>query len=276
MLRNGGAPRVSVFAIALSAAAVAAPCTQAKTTGPPARASIIGGAKANFADWPFAAAVFRKGRFHCSASVIAPTKVLTAAHCVDGFNPANLRVVTGRFKLSDRLSGEEFTAVAAVPHPDYHEMQIHDVGVITLDHPTSSPPVNLPSAEQAPTLGLPGQFLRVAGWGARNPFGFNLAKVLRSAVEQVRADPRCRKAYRKLYVVPAMLCAAGRRIKKFGRPAIHETACTGDSGGPLVADLPTGATVIGTVSFGGAFCGLGVAPTVYSRASDSLAFIESA
>ena len=262
--------------IALFSAAIAFPEAPAEAGGKRARASIIGGKKADFAAWPFAAAIFRKGRYHCSGAVIAPTKVLTAGHCVDGIRPSNLAVITGRFKLSDASTGRVYGVAAAVPHPDYHREQIHDVGVITLNTRTFSPPVALPTAAEGLSYGYPGQFLRVGGWGARNPFGFRLSKVLRSATERIRTDRRCRRAYRKLYTVPAMICATGRRIKKFGRPKVHETACSGDSGGPLVADLPRGPVVIGTVSFGGAFCGLGAAPTVYSRVSDSLSFIAGA
>jgi secreted trypsin-like serine protease len=265
----------AVFAIALAATSGAAPAA-GEGREHRARAAIIGGQSADFAQWPFAAAILRKGRFHCSGAVIAPTKVLTAGHCVDGFSPANLAVIIGRFNLVDRATGAIFGVAAATPHPDYHEMQIHDVGVITLDAATAAPPVKLPTAEEGLTHGYPGQQLRIAGWGARAPFGFNLSKVLRSATETIRVDRRCRRAYRKLYVVPAMICANGRALKKYGRPRIHETACTGDSGGPMVADLPRGPVVIGTVSFGGAFCGLGAAPTVYSRVFDSLGFISTA
>lgn len=275
MARYGRARVAAVALLAVLIAASALPGAAAEPREPRARASIIGGTQANFAQWPFAAAVFRKNRFHCSGSVIAPTKVLTAGHCVDGFRPSNLTVVTGRFKLSDDSTGDTFRAIAAVPHPDYHERQIHDVGVITLDRATAAPPISLPTAAEGATFGYPGQFLRVGGWGARNPFGFKLSKVLRAATEQIRADRRCRRAYSNLYLAPAMICASGRRIKKYGRPSIHETACIGDSGGPLVADLAMGPVVIGTVSFGGAFCGLGAAPTVYSRVSDSLAFIAA-
>jgi trypsin len=264
-----------VCALALSAGLAAVPAQASKGEGPVAGKSIIGGKAANFADWPYATAIYRKGRFHCSGSVIAPTKVITAAHCVDGFNPANLAVITGRGRPSDRTTGQGFAVVSAVPHPDYHETQTHDVGVITLAGTTTSPPVPLPTLEEAAALGLPGQYARVAGYGARNPFGFSLAKVLKNAVEQIRSVPRCRRAYGKLFQPTAMICALGRKIKKYGRPFIHETACTGDSGGPLVADTPNGARLIGTVSFGGSFCGLGASPTVYSRVSDSLGFILS-
>jgi trypsin len=276
MVAKGRGLAVAVAcALTLSAGLAVAPSQASKGGGPVAGKSIIGGKPANFGDWLYATAIYRKGRFHCSGEVISPTKVLTAAHCVDGFNPVNLSVVTGRVRPSDPATGQGFAVAAAVPHPDYHETQTHDVGVITLAGTTTSPPVELPTPEEAAALALPGQFARVAGYGARNPFGFALSKVLKDAVEQIRSVPRCRRAYGKLFQTTAMICALGRKIKKYGRPFIHETACTGDSGGPLVQDTPNGPRLVGTVSFGGAFCGLGFTPTVYARVSDALPFIQS-
>ena len=268
--RSGRAATLCAVALAAAVPAATAAADERR-----ASASIIGGQRADPAQWPFVAAVLHRGKFHCSGSVIAPTKVLTAAHCLDGFKPTRLAVVTGRIDHRHDPGGQVFGVVAATPHPDFHERQVHDVGVITLDGPTTATPVLLPTPEEGATHGFPGQFLRVAGWGARHPFGIRIPTALHAATEQIRADRRCRRAYRKLFVVTTMICSTGRRIKGFGRPRIHETACSGDSGAPLVADVARGAIVIGTVSFGGAFCGLGAAPTVYSRVSDSLGFIAT-
>jgi secreted trypsin-like serine protease len=72
-----------------------------------------------------------------------------------------------------------------------------------------------------------------------------------------------------------MVCALGARRKHGGRLKIHTSACSGDSGGPLVADIATGPVEVGIVSFGGALCGLPAAPSVYSRISSSLDFINA-
>jgi secreted trypsin-like serine protease len=268
---------ISVCALLSSAAVGTAPAEAGDGArgGARARASIIAGGTADIAGFPYVVAVFRKGRLHCGASVISPTKVLTAAHCVEGFDPAKLSVISGSARLSDQTVGEVTAVATAVPHPDYVDTQVHDIGVITLVNAISAPPIPLPTPEEGAALGLPGQMMHVAGWGARNPFGFSLSKVLMQTTETIRTDRRCRRAYRMLFSAPAMLCALGRKLKRFGRPFIHTTACSGDSGGPLVADTTTGTVAVGTVSFGGAFCGLGAAPTVYSRVSDSLSFIQS-
>jgi hypothetical protein len=118
--------------------------------------------------------------------------------------------------------------------------------------------------------------MRVAGYGATNPFGSHLSGFLKSTIEQSRTDNRCLKAYtRDLFAPESMICALGAKRKKPGRFKIHTSACSGDSGGPLVADTVTGPVEVGTVSYGGALCGLPAAPTVYSRVSASLDFINA-
>jgi secreted trypsin-like serine protease len=72
-----------------------------------------------------------------------------------------------------------------------------------------------------------------------------------------------------------MICALGKKRKRAGRFKIHTSACTGDSGAPLVADTARGPIELGTVSFGGALCGLPQAPSVYSRVSSALDFINT-
>ncbi len=264
---------IAVLACAAAIGACALPSTAA--AAPRAHASIVGGGRADLAQWPFAVAIFRKGHMHCSGSVIGPTKVLTAGHCVDGFNLANFQVIIGRPTLRDTSVGQSIGVVSGRVHPDFEQTGLHDVAVLNLAAPTSVTPVALATPEQNAATTPVGAQMRVAGYGATNPFGSHLSGFLKATIEQSRADSRCLKAYtRDLFAPESMICALGALKKKPGRFKIHTSACSGDSGGPLVADTATGPVEVGTVSYGGALCGLPAAPTVYSRVSASLDFIN--
>ena len=260
--------------LACAGALLSCALPSAPAAAPLARSSIVGGGTANPADWPFAVAIFRKGRLHCGGSVVSPTRILTAGHCVDGFNLANFTVIIGRPNLRDAAAGESIPVVSGRVHPDFEQTGLHDVATLELAHPTTVAPVTLatPGINTAATgVGAP---LRVAGYGAVNPFGVHLSPILKSTYETVRTDRRCLKAYtRDLFAPESMICSLGALRKHAGKFKIHSSACSGDSGGPLMADTSSGPVEVGTVSFGGALCGLPQAPSVYSRVSDSLAFI---
>lgn len=266
--------RLLICALALAVVAAAPAYGGGKGKAPVAGKSVIGGKKVKFANWAFTVAIQRKGRLHCGGSVIAPTKILTAAHCLEGFGVSRLSVAANRPKLTRRGVGETIGVVSAVAHPDYVFNQAHDVGVITLAAPTTSPPVVLATPELDAELSRPGRRLRVAGWGAQNPLGVHLSRILKRTTERVHSPRRCKRAYRRLFRTSSMICALGKRLRRYGRARIHASACSGDSGGPLVADTPAGPVETGIVSFGGPFCGFTGAPTVYSRVSDSLDFIN--
>ena len=267
--------RSLIAALVCASALGACVLPSAAAAAPRARASVVGGGRADPAQWPFAVAIFRKGHMHCSGSVIGPTKVLTAGHCVAGFNLANFQVIIGRPTLRDAAVGQAIGVTSGRVHPDFEQTGLHDVAVLNLAQPTSVTPVALATPDQNAATTPVGAQLRVAGYGATNPFGSHLSGFLKTTIEQSRADSRCLKAFtRDLFAPESMICALGALKKNPGRFKIHTSACSGDSGGPLVADTATGPIEVGTVSYGGALCGLPAAPTVYSRVSSSLDFIN--
>jgi secreted trypsin-like serine protease len=213
---------------------------------------------------------------HCTGSVIGPTRVLTAAHCLFGFNLANFQVITSRPDLRNASAGQVVQVSGGHVHPDFEQTALHDVGVLDLAEPVAVPPVQLATSAINAAATFPGAQLSVSGYGATKPFGVHLSPFLKTTVEVVRTDQRCLRAYsRDLFAPDSMICALGAKRKHPGKFKIHTSACSGDSGGPLVATTATGPVQIGTVSFGGALCGLPASPTVYSRVSSSLDFINN-
>ncbi len=275
-MKRSARNRSLLAAIACATALTAGALPSTAAAAPRAHSSIVGGSGANPAEWPYAVAIFRKGHMHCSGSVIGPTEVLTAGHCVAGFNLANFQVIIGRPRLRDAAVGQSVGVVSGRVHPDFEQTGLHDVAVLNLAQPTGAPPIALATPDQNAATTVAGARLQVAGFGATNPFGTHLSGFLKATTEKVRTDRRCLKAYTQdLFAPESMICALGARRKKAGRFKIHTTACSGDSGGPLVANTATGPIEVGTVSFGGALCGLPAAPTVYSRVSSSLDFIDA-
>jgi trypsin len=269
--------RLSIIAMAaVCMASVAAGTASAGQGGVKTGKYIVGGGPADYSKWPFTVALLRSGRFACGGTVIAPTKVLTAAHCIERIAPTKMAIIANRPQIDARGTGEVIGVTAAVAHPDYAETHRHDMAVLTLSRATTAPAVTLANPDENNLGTQVGAELRVAGWGAKNPFGVKLAHFIKETTEKVRTTRRCRHVYGKFEFAPiSMICTLGARLSRFKQFPVHSSACSGDSGGPLMADLPSGPRQVGIVSYGGSICGIPGAPTVYSRVSAGLDFIAA-
>ncbi|MCP2250125.1 serine protease [Lentzea aerocolonigenes] len=211
--------------------------------------AIVGGTPARVADTPWVVAITTTdGQLICGGALVAPDKVVTAAHCatikgVVGRNqrPAEqLRVVAGRTDL--RATGEGIEAAVATVwrHPEYKDVtKGDDVAVLTLAR-------SLPYRTIA--LGEVGEDGVVLGWG-RTAESSPPAMTLRKVTVPILPDAEC-VAKEPDYRPGAMLCAG-----RGGRDA-----CAGDSGGPLVVR----GRLAGVVSFGRG-CARADEPGVYTR-----------
>jgi secreted trypsin-like serine protease len=260
--------RVLVVLAAVSAcmAYVAAPA------GAVFRPQVLGGAQATMARWPFIAALVQHnqnafdGQF-CGGSVIAPSVVLTAAHCVSGSSPSSTDVVTGRAQLSSN-TGQRLGIRAIVVDPSYNaNTEHHDAALLLLSSPTRSPAVGLAGTSDGPLL-TPGAPLSVAGWGLLDNNG-DAPDLLHAATIEALRTGNCQNAYGS-DVAPSLMVCAG--IPRAGAA----DACQGDSGGPLVSAGGGQTQLVGIVAFGGERCGDPSAPGVYTRVSAELPWITRA
>ena len=267
------------IALALALAAVGIGASPPPAAGAPAAGkAIVGGHKAGTRAWGFTVALRERGfGFFCTGSLIAPDRVLTAAHCVRRAKPRKMRVIVGSPWAAGPRAGRSIRVRRARIDPDYNpRLDRRDVAVITLRLPSAAPPIALPSVREAAKATRPGRKVHSAGWGARSPWGFRLAKRLKSTRERVYPNRLCQRFYLKSgFDSASMICVLGAAAPRLhSRFLLGTTSCTGDSGGPLVARTRAGPRLVGVVSVGPIPCGGG--PSIYARVSSELGFIRRA
>ncbi|MFI6942587.1 S1 family peptidase [Streptomyces sp. NPDC050418] len=256
-------------AAALVAAAVAVPLAAPLPAS--ADSVVIGGSPVQVSDSPWAVALASRDRFggtragqFCGGAVVAPTTVLTAAHCLSEEvlgapleDVEDLRVIAGRNDLRE-AGGREVPVRRAWVNEEYDPFtNAGDLAVLTLENPLPADHV-IPMAPAGDRAYEAGARARVYGWGDTTGQG-DYARSLRAARVQVLPDTACEAAYPGTadgtYLRDVMLCA--------GEPEGGRDACQGDSGGPLVAR----GRLIGLVSWGSG-CGQAGSPGVYTRISE--------
>ncbi|MFI6101446.1 S1 family peptidase [Lentzea sp. NPDC051213] len=212
---------------------------------------IIGGERAKIEVNPWVVYLTDdNGAQFCGGTIVAPTKVLTAAHCALGRSPRELRVVAGREDKQDRDSGVSVTPADIWIHKQYSAAdEGEDVAVLTLKKPLEYPP--LPIADLTDrALYQPGTELRALGWGRTSENG-KTSRFLLQATLPVLPDAFCEETYPQ-FVRSDMFCA--------GFAAGKVDTCQGDSGGPLVAN----GKLVGITSWGEG-CARKNKPGVYVR-----------
>jgi secreted trypsin-like serine protease len=240
---------------------------------------IVGGGKANAAGWQFAVAIEQKRRLICSGSLIAPTKVLTAAHCAKGGKRKQLSVFAASPSIAPKRRLPRIKVTGVVIDPTYNGRKVErDFAVLTLASAPEARPIALPTRAESKTATRPGRIVRTGGFGTRSAWGFNVAWRLKATKELVFASRVCDRLFGKErgFQQATMICALGKRVRRFhSRLPYYSTSCIGDSGGPVVANTPGGPRLVGVVSAGPFPCGLG-APSLYARVSSRLGFIRRA
>jgi Ca2+-binding RTX toxin-like protein len=247
---------------------------------------IVGGNTTTIAEWPWHAAVTLNPAFYpgngfqrqfCGGSLVAPTIIVTAAHCVhkagNTFYPVSDHAsITGRTTLSNSSQGQEiawsnyFIFVDGSGKPLFNPQTFDwDVVFAQLASPSpssNSTPIQIAGASEAAFWAPGNENAWTTGWGTTSSGGSRSDTLREVNIDRI-ADSTCgaSTSYGSFFHTETMVCA--------GEMAGGQDSCQGDSGGPLVTPVGSGAfRLFGDTSWGNG-CGLPNFPGVYGRVAQN-------
>ncbi|MEV6521250.1 serine protease [Longispora sp. NPDC051575] len=258
--------RRTLLVLAAATATLAAPATA--LAAPPA--NIVGGEEASTADRPWLVALVsakyypnRANVSHqfCGGTLVTPTKIVTAAHCVSGLQAKYVQVVAGRTDLRTQAGDVRQVSAIAV-HASYRSVEKgDDVAVLTLSQALNRR--TLPVVASTDTnLYAAGTTAAIMGWGDTYAGQGDGSPTLLAATVPVTSNADCTDAYGRRYLKAKMVCA--------GYPEGGVDTCQGDSGGPFVIN----GKLAGVVSWGDGCADPGV-PGIYTRLTSYSGWISN-
>ncbi len=266
---------ILVLGVVITSAAPSA--AQEQASGDP---RVIGGEVAPPGTWRSQAAILSaeiRDPFQaqlCGGTVIDPSWVLTAAHCVTGedgrpVSPDLVDVLVGTQDL--RHGGRRLSVAEIRVRPGYDAFRlIHDMALLRLADPAPVPR----DLEVAGPGDIPpsGTELTFAGWGQSDAPGQYRPDRLRQGASPVLSASECEAALTEA-------------AAEFDAPGYHSShtctgdigiggrgPCYGDSGGPLVWETGGRQVLVGVVSWG-IYCGSPETPSVFARVSSASGWI---
>nr|AID60363.1 trypsin-29 [Nilaparvata lugens] len=222
-------------------------------------------------EWPWHAAILERNAVYvCGASLLDEYWILTAAHCVDKYDPTVLRARLGEHDVSsvqEPVLHEERDVAQIVVHPEFDNKTLtNDIALLRLKYPADRKSnidvVCLPENQVFGTNST----CYITGWGRRSE-DTKHSVILKEVQVPLWRNVDCENALKKHFGPRFTLSQTSVCAGAEGRDA-----CDGDGGGPLVCEENGKWYQAGVVSFG-VGCGRPDIPGVYTKVQRYRAWI---